>query len=136
MAKKNTHVPQSTRELYPIELRGVTYMMRAVKGYAGIVLAKELTSFGDVAKNTGAAAKKATSSAKSAKGKPAVVEVDSSSFVGMLDSIDKLIDSMFTKGDRTKVRARLLDADDDLDVEDLMDAFTELTEKSTGNPTM
>lgn len=49
--------------------------------------------------------------------------------------IETLIDAIFTKNDAKKIRARLLNPDDDLDLPEVMECFTRLVAKTTGNPT-
>lgn len=48
------------------------------------------------------------------------------------ETIDELVDAMFTKADATKIKKRLNSATDDLDVDDIMDLMTKLTEAETG----
>ncbi len=110
MAKKNT-VPQSTRELTHLELGGQNYMVRKLKGYAGMVISRDIQK----------------ASKEDAEGN---VDVG-----GILEAIDALIDAVFTKADRVKVRKRLMDGDDDLDTDDIMNALPKIIEGQTENPT-
>lgn len=48
--------------------------------------------------------------------------------------IDRIIDMMFAKADRPKVKKRLTDPDDDLDFTHVLDLMTKLMERATGNP--
>lgn len=109
-SKPKDPVPTSSRELYPIIVGGVDYMLREPKGYAGIVIASRFQSIEAAGED----------------------EFDAAF---MEESIDLLVNAMFTKADRAKVKARMMDADDDLDMTDLMEAFSTLSEKSTANPT-
>lgn len=110
--KKTTDpVPETSRELYPVTVGGEEYMVRQPKGYLGILIAER---FQDLDGKEGD-------------------DFDASEF---LESIHLLVRTIFTKADAAKVRERLADPDDVLDMSDLMDAFGELSEKVSKNPTM
>lgn len=110
-AKKKTHpATRSPRDLIPLEVAGVSYMVRPPKGYVGMVIASKFQAVGS---QTGE-------------------EFDSREF---MDTIDMLIDTIFVKTDAKKIRARLMDADDSLDISDLSEAFPKVVEAASGNPT-
>ena len=48
--------------------------------------------------------------------------------------IDRIIDMMFAKADRPKVKKRLTDPDDALDFTHVLDLMTRLMERASGNP--
>ena len=49
--------------------------------------------------------------------------------------VGKIIDMMFEKDDRPKIRKRLSDPDDGLDFMHIMELMGKLMERATGNPT-
>lgn len=87
-------------------LVGVSYKVRPIKGSLGMSLSTQL---------------KASEKSKD----PAEIN----------KMIDKVIDMMFAKADRPKVKKRLSDADDDLDYTHVLKLMTALMERATGNPT-
>ena len=111
MAKKKNPVPESTRELHHLELGGENYMVRKLKGYAGMVISRELQE----------------SAKEDSEGN---VDVNR-----MLEAIDSLIDAVFTKTDRPKIRKRLMDGDDEFDTDDIVGALPKIIEGQTENPT-
>lgn len=111
MATKKSAAPKSTRELIHLELGGANYMVRPLKGYAGMIISRDIQAASDTS-NGG--------------------EVDAEA---MLNSFEALIDAVFVKSDRPKVRKRLMDGDDDLDLTDIMNALPKLMETQTENPT-
>ena len=87
---------------------GVDYMVRPIKGYAGILLASKF------------------------QGESKPEDFDASEFI---ENTNLLISTIFTKSDAAKIHARLLDAEDDLDITEIMEKFGELVEQSSGTPT-
>ena len=111
--KKNAHpATKNPRELTSTEILGEDYMVRPIKGYTGIMLAAKFQDYGN---------------------RDAADEFDAKEFLG---SIDTMIDTIFPKSDAKRIRARLLDPEDELDMEQIMETFTQLAEKASGNPTM
>ena len=112
MAAKKTQHPatRSTKELIPLELSGVSYMVRPPKGYVGMLIVSRFQEFGKGGDEFDAA--------------------------GFMETFDMLIDAVFTKADAKKIRARLIDGDDALDISDLSEAFPQLVAEASGNPTM
>lgn len=110
MAKKTAHpATQSTRELIPATIGGEDYMVRPPKGYAGILISARFQD----------------------QGKPEDFDA-----VEFMESLDLVIKTIFTKADAKKIRARLEDADDALDVQDILEEFPKIVERASGNPTM
>lgn len=109
MATKKAHpATKSTRELIPAEIGGENYMVRPIKGYAGILLASKF------------------------QGETKPEDFDAAEFI---ENTDLLIKTIFTKSDAAKIRERLIDPDDDLDITEIMEQFGKLVEQSSGNPT-
>lgn len=109
MAKKDAHpATRSTRELIPAHLAGTDYMVRPPKGYVGILIASKFQNQGQGD------------------------DFDAEEF---MESVDLVIKTLFTKSDAKKVRERLLDPDDELDVSDILEEFPRIVERASGNPT-
>lgn len=110
-AKKTTHpATRSTKELIAYELVGVNYMVRPPKGYVGMVIASRFQTSSEGAGE----------------------DFDAKEF---METIDMLIDTLFVKADAKKIRTRLLDPEDQLDISDLSEAFPKIVAAASGNPT-